>query len=175
MKSLKLLLNFKYLTCCFVLLISLSTSAFSQQASQRSVTRHGNWASHCTVNAPVSCYIIHNVTLGGNPKPVLTMAMGRPVNGSADVTSLILTLPLGVRLPEGFSLEVGSSIRRSYPFERCIVSGCQAEISVDPQLLQEFKSQNEGRVVFFDAVKKPIAVPFSLKGFTNAFSRVTNP
>ncbi len=175
MKSLKVQSTVKSLVCCLIFLLSLSTNAFSQQTPQRSVTRHGNWASHCTVNAPVSCYIVHNVTLGDNPKPVLIMAIGRPVNNGTDLTSLILTLPLGVRLPEGFSLEVGPSLRRKQQFERCIVSGCQAEIQVDTQLLQQFKSQNEGRVVFFDAVKKPIAIPFSLKGFTKAFGRVTNP
>ncbi|OUS14678.1 hypothetical protein A9Q97_03450 [Rhodospirillales bacterium 47_12_T64] len=175
MKFLPSLPDIKPLACSLIFLASLSTNAFSQQTPQRTVTRHGNWASHCSVNAPASCYIVHNVTLGDNPKPVLIMAIGRPVNTSTDITTLILTLPLGVRLPEGFSLEVGPSLRRKQHFERCIVSGCQAEIPVDNQLLQQFKSQNEGRVVFFDAVKKPIAIPFSLKGFTKAFGQVTAP
>ena len=165
----------KFILSCFVILLFSMTSASAQQAPQRSSERFGNWAAHCTVNEPLSCYILHNVTLGDNPKPVLTMAVGRPDNNTVGITTLILTLPLGIRLPEGFSLEVGPQLKRQYPFVRCLNTGCQAEIQFDSELLQLFKSQNEGRVIFFDGVKKPIAIPFSLKGFTKAYGRVTNP
>ncbi|WP_417430069.1 invasion associated locus B family protein [Kiloniella sp.] len=162
-------------SCCLFFIATSSIATAQQQAPQRSTERFENWAAHCTVNEPLTCYIVHNVTLGDNSSPVLNLAVGRPDNNTAGITTLILTLPLGIRLPEGFSLEVGPQLKRQYPFIRCLRTGCQSEIQIDNELLNTFKSQNEGRVVFFDAVKKKIAIPFSLKGFTKAFGRVTNP
>ncbi|WP_026261731.1 invasion associated locus B family protein [Kiloniella laminariae] len=134
--------------------------------------QHGDWAALCKATDAKSCYIVQRILLGESDKPVLELAVGRPANSTTEISTMILTLPLGIRLPEGFGLEVGASLKRKYPFERCIKSGCQTEIQLDTELVQNLQGQNEGRVVFLDATKKTIAIPFSLKGFTKAYSKV---
>ncbi|MCZ4280469.1 invasion associated locus B family protein [Kiloniella laminariae] len=152
-------------------LLSLS-QANAQEAAQRTVEQHGDWAALCKATDAKSCYIVQRILLGDNDKPVLELAVGRPANNPTEISTMILTLPLGIRLPEGFGLEIGTTLKRKYPFERCIKSGCQTEIQLDTELVQNLQGQNEGRVVFLDSTKKTIAIPFSLKGFTKAYSKV---
>ncbi|WP_419902529.1 invasion associated locus B family protein [Kiloniella sp.] len=175
MKIVKRLHTPKALLGILFSLAVLAPSASAQQAPQRTAEKYDNWTAICTTNTVKSCSIVQGIYIGDSKKPALHLAIGKLVNSSPGVTTLILTLPLGIRLPEGFSIEIGTVIKRQYRFERCIVSGCQAEIPLDAELLNNFKAMNEGRVVFLDGTKKPIALPFSLKGFTKAFNRVVQP
>ena len=153
----------------------LMSQVTAQQTPQRSVERYGNWTAICTKTGIKSCSIVQGIYLGNSDKPALHLAIGKLVNNNAEITTLIVTLPLGIRLPEGLSLELGANTKRQHPFERCILSGCQAEIQLDAELLKNFKDLNEGRVIFSDSEKKPVALPFSLKGFTKTFGRVIQP
>ncbi|WP_120496258.1 invasion associated locus B family protein [Kiloniella sp. EL199] len=175
MAFINLLNIFKFVASCSLFLIAMSSIATAQQQPpQRSTERFGDWSALCTVNEPLSCHIKHQILLGNSSKPALEINIGRPNTNPSNVI-MIVTLPLGIRLPEGFRIQVGDKIDRQYPFIRCIHSGCQSELSFDEELLDSFKKGNEGRIIISDAINKKVAIPFSLKGFTKAFGRVTNP
>ncbi|KLN60280.1 hypothetical protein WH96_13990 [Kiloniella spongiae] len=175
MAFINLLNIFKSVASCGLFLIATSSIASAQQqAPQRSTERFGDWTALCTVNEPLSCHINHIIVFGDNPNPVLALDIGHPSENPAS-TIMIITLPLGIRLPSGFRIQVGDNIKRQYPFIRCLRSGCQSEIQFDDELRDSFKRGTQGRVIFSDAVNKKIEIPFSLKGFTKAYGRVTNP
>ena len=58
---------------------------------------------------------------------------------------------------------------KRYPFSVCLPDGCQAHILIDDAMMAAFKKGVEGSVAFLrPPERRPIKVPFSLKGFTAA-------
>lgn len=147
--------------------LATQSAAQSQQSGQ-SVQKYGDWASICdpqSVNGRAPCYITQQVRL--KERVALALAIGKPANQPDAPFTVIVTLPLGLRLPPGSGIEIGE-LRRKYAFERCVRVGCQLEFVLDSELETAFKRGTEGRVLFQDASGRTVALPFSLKGFSAA-------
>lgn len=137
----------------------------------RTVATHKDWTVRCGPNPQTQaevCYMIQQITSKETGQPVLQIAVGKFGPDKRDLA--LITLPLGVRLPPGIAIEVTGRERRQRPFERCLRTGCQAQLPIDDIVLGEFKAGLDGRILFYDLNGKPGALPFSLQGFTAAFA-----
>lgn len=114
-----------------------------------------------------ACFIRQNVVESESKQPVMQVAAG--YLGTSGKPAAVISLPLGIRLPPGVNLKIDKEPRGDLQFERCLPNGCQVQFLLDDQLLKSFKSGIEGEVAFEDGTGRPVAVPFSLKGFTAAF------
>ena len=139
----------------------------------RTVATHADWTVRCGPNPQTQeevCYMVQQVTSKETGRGVLQLAIGKFGPEKRDLA--LITLPLGVRLPPGLALEVTGRERRKLPFERCLRTGCQAQLLIDDAVLTEFKAGIDGRILFYDLNGNPGALPFSLQGFTAAFAGI---
>lgn len=139
----------------------------------KTVATHADWTVRCGPNPQTQtevCYMVQGITSKETGRGVMQLAIGKFGPEKRDLA--LITLPLGVRLPPGIAIEVTGKERRKLPFERCLRSGCQAQLLIDQAVLSEFKAGVDGRILFYDLNGKPGALPFSLQGFTAAFAGI---
>ncbi|MEM7169572.1 MAG: invasion associated locus B family protein [Pseudomonadota bacterium] len=151
-----------------------SGAAASQAAPQVLPPKSfGDWNLRCEV-APgateEACFMFQDVINPNNGQPMLQVAVGL---WPPDKTrGLVVTTPLGVTLPPGIVIGVDGQNRAEFPYIQCVPSACQATYRMDDALLQAFKAGNAGSVNLHDSRRRPVTVPFSLRGFTAGFAEV---
>lgn len=135
---------------------------------------HGSWEVRCVSDADCVMTQIHRRTPGTADavftviKPNgLTDGQGNPVGAFAEIV-----VPLGVYLPGGLGLKVDETPARAAPFERCIPEGCVVRAPISDSMLAQMKAGSTAYVVIFGAPEKPVQIPISLAGFTNAFGAI---
>jgi invasion protein IalB len=114
-----------------------------------------------------NCALAEQVT--GNSGVILTLSM----TDTKPESSLSLMVPHGVMLEPGLGFTIGSEPMRVRPYETCTNVGCFALVTVDADTLKSLKS-NMGGVVALAApnAPQPVSIPFSLKGFSDAYSEL---
>jgi invasion protein IalB len=125
-----------------------------------------NWTVKCEPGkdgAPAQCFIFQNLILREGGQRVLHIAVGYSPDHPEPV--VLLTLPLGISLPPGISLQVDQHTPFKFPVERCEPTGCRAGIKLDADRLDTFKTGTDAKVTFHDANRQPVTLPLSLKGF----------
>ncbi len=126
-----------------------------------------NWTVRCEKAKEAeeeTCYIFQNLVLKEGGQRVLHIAVGYLPDREEPVA--LLTLPLGISLPPGGTLQVDDNEPVRFQIERCEPNGCRAGLILRPELLQQFKKGMKAQVTFHDAGRRPISVPVSLQGFT---------
>lgn len=137
------------------------------------VERFQDWALQCTTaqaDTPKTCFLIHDVFRADGNQRVLQIVVGR--FGADNVLGALFFAPLGIRLPPGLTLQVDQKDPQKLPLERCTTKGCQAQIILADPLLDTFKDGTGGEITFEDASGQPIAIAFSLKGFTAGLAKL---
>jgi invasion protein IalB len=81
---------------------------------------------------------------------------------------MIVTGPFDVELEPGMGLGVAKEKLRVAPFQTCTQVGCVATIQADDNLFSSLRGTSDARLVFMTLTNKPVALPFSLKGFVRA-------
>ena len=86
---------------------------------------------------------------------------------------VFFTLPLGLFLPAGVTLEVASrdAIKR-LPYQLCNRQGCRASLALDDRWLAHFKRGFRATVTVRTLRGKDVAIPLSLKGFTKGVKAI---
>ena len=98
----------------------------------------------------------------------LSVVVFRSADNKAEILRVLT--PLGVLLPNGLGLYVdGKDIGRAY-FARCFEDGCYAEVILEKQLLDTFKSGKSAVFIVFQAPEEGIGIPVDLSGFSEAFA-----
>lgn len=110
------------------------------------------------------CYLQQLVTGGEKKEPIMMVTAG--YLPGRDNPTLIITLPLGVLLPPGLTLQVDENEAIAFPFEVCDPVGCRAGVELKDDLLKQFKSGKKAKLTFASMQRKPVGVPISLNGFT---------
>jgi invasion protein IalB len=80
----------------------------------------------------------------------------------------IVTGPFDVALDPGMGLVVGKEKIRVTPFETCTQGGCVASLPADDKLMSSLRTADKAQLVYMTLANKPVALPFSLKGFVTA-------
>ena len=159
--------------CALLLLALAGTPALAQTAGEQAPRVFGDWKLQCGKvggSQESSCILVQDITEQGSGRPVMQFAVG--FWGTEKHRGIVITLPLGIRLPPGVQMKVDSTEIGNLPFFQCRQNGCQVHANLDDALLSKFKAGNAGTVSFYDATGRVIPVPFSLKGFTAGFAEV---
>jgi len=86
--------------------------------------------------------------------------------------NLMMTVPHGVLLDQGVGLSVTGVDMKVRPYETCDAIGCIANLAIDEQTLNAMKSNQKAQIVVVPGNGKPVAVPFSLNGFTDGYAEL---
>ena len=98
-----------------------------------------------------------NVAIAGNEEP-------------SDVA--ILTVPLGVHLPSGITLQVDEEEPITLEYERCDQQGCFSGMVIDDAMLNSFIEGSNCMVSFNDLSGQTITATLSLRGFTAGYNEM---
>lgn len=142
------------------------------------IERFKDWRVRCA-QLPASdnqrrCFMgqVVNVTQEGDDKsiPVLSIVVMR--SDDKKTARMVLTLPLGVRLPPGVAVKVDEGKEARAPFQLCARDGCRSVLDMDGSLIGAMRKGKQARVAFADAQGKTGVIPVSLSGFTAAYNRL---
>jgi invasion protein IalB len=127
-----------------------------------------DWLVRCqAVKDKAGCGITQKILDQRSGQPVLQLAMA----SQAGAYQLAVVVPLGVSVPDGVTMQIGDTTRK-IAYTQCLPGGCVAPLAADAALIDKMKSATDARVGVVDRSGKPIAVPFSLKGFGPAFDKM---
>jgi invasion protein IalB len=79
-----------------------------------------------------------------------------------------LNLPLGVALPPGAGLVLGSDPPHLMAYRTCNTGGCIAVLDLDNKLLTAIGAAKDGKVLVAGLDGKVVAIPISFKGYGDA-------
>ena len=139
-------------------------------APQMTTATYEDWIVRCeTREAVTSCEMSQAMQIKGQTQPVSQIAIGRL--SKTDSLKLIFQVPINVWIPDNVALvveEINTTVTGN--FTRCIPIGCFAEADLKNDIIAKFgKAEKSGRLEFFDASRKKIAIPVSFKGFAAAY------
>ena len=83
-----------------------------------------------------------------------------------------IQLPLGLFLPAGVTINVDESELIKLPIQTCEPNGCYAGSPVSESLLSAMQKGDQLVISFQNLQKNSITIPFSLSGFTAAYSAI---
>lgn len=155
------------------ILFSLMAVPFQLAAEEKEkMTRYKDWGYKCETPKGFDqkiCFIFQRISNKENNKKIADITIA--YSPKADKPIMVVVLPLGVLLPAGIQLKIdqGDEAARAQ-FVQCIQDGCQARLELDSKLIKKMKSGNKLRVAFFTPLKKQLAFPVSLNGFTAAIN-----
>lgn len=86
-----------------------------------------------------------------------------------------LITPLGAILPPGMLLVLEEGKETAVPFQVCTPEGCIINLDMADDVIDQLKSRNGLKVGYLRPDGKMARLEVSLKGFTKALERVTNP
>lgn len=114
------------------------------------------------------CYIMQNIFIKESGLRLLGVAIGYV--GPDESPWLFFTIPLGVFLPTGITMNIDDGEEIKIPIRICLPDGCTSSIKLDKKLLSALKKGSKANVVFVDGnTQKQIKVVVSLSGFTKGF------
>lgn len=158
------------LSCVFFVASCAQNTVTSTASALEKGQRFKDWTVGCEKlpdNNQERCFIFQTVVKKDDESPILQMAVGY-MPGIKEPTA-ILTVPLGVTLPEGIRIKVDENERvMRIPYERCIPRGCIAGLKVNDEVLSMFKKGVQAKILIFNG-DEPVTLPISLKGFTAGF------
>lgn len=127
-----------------------------------------DWTVRCDPNpsnkAEGGCYLLQSVVNSETKQPVMQIRIGLLKEDHQPVA--VITVPLGIRLPPGVTLQIDEQQPTRIAIERCMPEGCVVQFRLSPELVATFKGGVGGKVIFQDPTGRAVPVPFSLKGFT---------
>lgn len=133
--------------------------------------QHGDWQLTCDTPPGArseQCAIIQNVAAQSQPNVSMSVVIFNTADGEA--TLLRVIAPLGVLLTRGLGLKIDQKDLGKVGFVRCTPGGCIAEVAMDTDLVNTFRSGLEALFIVFSTPEEGIGIPVSLKGFNDAFT-----
>ncbi|MDX1514297.1 MAG: invasion associated locus B family protein [Gammaproteobacteria bacterium] len=140
-------------------------------AAPKDGEKFNDWSARCQTaedSDQEQCYIFQNLVLKEGGQRVLHIAVMylRQNNQPA----AIVTVPLGVSLPQGVGFQIDEGEKTRFAYERCDASGCTGGLVLTDTLLNSLKKGKQATFSFFSGAGQEIAVPVSLSGFTAGFN-----
>jgi len=133
-----------------------------------------NWTVRCESagsGQQTDCILLQNMVLKTGGEPILEFAVGyAPEDG---VPTVILSLPLGISLPPGISIQIDEGDTTSFPIERCEPDGCRAGMKLREATIEQLKRADHLNITFHDNQRQPISVRLSLDGFAAGFKTLS--
>ncbi|MBV2142563.1 invasion associated locus B family protein [Falsochrobactrum sp. TDYN1] len=145
-------------------------SSSTPQQSGTLKSQHGAWSILCDTPAGAKteqCALIQNVVAAKRPELGLSVVVLKTADNKARILRVLA--PLGVLLPNGLGLNIdGKDIGRAY-FVRCFEDGCYAEVILEDDLLNTFRSGKSATFIVFQTPEEGVGIPVDLNGFGEGF------
>ncbi len=132
---------------------------------------YGDWVHRCQQGVGTRiCEIVQTLQVQGQQGPVALIALGRPVKAEPLKVVVQVAPNIAFGPNAGVRLALGEKDEGVLaPYQRCIPGGCFAEIAMSEDLLRRWRAHGEGgQLRFIDAANRPVALPFSFRGFPAA-------
>ena len=157
-------------TLLFTVLLAVAISARAEDTQQI----YGSWTLRCTAaadGARPDCMMFQNLVQKAGGQPVLQFGIGMaPPDG---LPTVLVSLPLGIALPPGITIQIDSGPAATFPVERCEPDGCRAVIKLRDATVQQLTQGGQLHITFYDGARKPLKVSLSLDGFGAAFKALS--
>jgi invasion protein IalB len=134
----------------------------------------GSWTLRCSstgANSKPDCMMFQNLVQKAGGQPVLQFGIGMaPADG---LPTVLVSLPLGIALPPGITIQIDAGNPAVFPVERCEPDGCRAGMKLRDATVQQLSQGTQLHITFYDGARKPLKVSLSLDGFGAAFKALT--
>lgn len=137
---------------------------------------YGPWTLRCqppAAGTPASCIMFQNLVLKTGGQTVLQFGIGRAPGD--DTPTVLVSLPLGMALPPGITIQIDDTKPANFPIERCEPDGCHAAMKLRDATIGQLRRGQRLTITFYDGARKPIVMPLSLAGFSDGFDALTAP
>jgi invasion protein IalB len=122
-------------------------------------------------DGPEICHIFQEVSEPKNKQKLLHIAVGYLAD-KPDRPVAFVTVPLGVLLPAGLSMQIDSTEPVKMPLEVCLPTGCRMGFALNGKLLEAFKNGSTAKFTFYDMARQQAVADVSLSGFTAGLAAV---
>lgn len=147
---------------------SRGTSPAAAQPDNTTAT-FGDWVHRCQQTAAGrNCEVAQSLVIQGQQAPVALVAIGRPVKG--EPMKIVVQLPSNLAFAPPLRIALGEKDEGvAATWQRCIPGGCFADAVMSDDLMKRWRASSEpGQLRYTDAANRPVALNFSLRGFSAA-------
>lgn len=167
----------------------MAVTALEAQAAETRRDNFGDWGFICNKpdsqqagqeEAKESCNLFQTALLntqqdgekaeGAQQQRVLLTRVGYLQDIEHPV--LLITAPLGILLPMGIIVEVEGHDAIQLQVQRCDAGGCLGYVAMEEPFVEAMKKGSEAKVTFYDAQRRGVTIPLSLKGFTKGMQEL---
>jgi invasion protein IalB len=140
----------------------------SYNPGTENVTSYQDWRVACPPASAKDqkCVLQEDVVDGKSGQAVVRMG----ITTEKDKPELGLTLPLGVALPPGVGLTLGTDKPTVFTYRTCNSVGCIAVLPLDSKMMDSLKAAKDGKVLVAGLDGKVVAIPISFKGYGDALN-----
>ena len=149
---------------------ALGFAAAPAQAQGIVKNTFGDWQLRCETPAGAKaeqCALVQNVAAEDRPNLTLLIIVLKTADGKSRL--LRVAAPLGVLLPAGLGLKIDQVDVGRAGFVRCLTTGCIAEVVMEDNLINQFKSGTTATFIIFQTPEEGIGIPVALNGFAQGF------
>ena len=139
----------------------------------------GDWMLRCVKGGDAAkpiCEIVQSIVVEGQQAPIAQIALGRVE--AAKPMNVTVVLPNNVTLLSTPRLALDDADKKpaDLAWQRCVPGGCFASTEAGEDLLERWaKAAKPGKLIFVEGSGQPVALPFSLRGFTQALGALSKP
>jgi len=156
-------------------LAAIAFAAASQEAADpaKKGDQHSAWASHCTSNTRgqvLECALEQRAIARETGRVIAIITIRLPAETRKPVA--MIQLPVGLFLPAGLNVDVDGDMAQNFPFQTCNAKACFVGFPLSDQLLKRMHNGGKFNLTFQFLNKKPVTLPMSLEGFTDAYARI---
>ena len=151
----------------FAMLLAAVGIARAEEDTQQAF---GSWTLRCSTAAAAAgadCMMFQNLVQKAGGQPVLQFGIG--IAPPEVLPTVLVSLPLGIALPPGITIQIDGGAVANFPIERCEPDGCRAGMKLRDATAQQLSLGRQLHVTFYDGARKPLKVSLSLEGFAAAF------
>lgn len=154
-------------------LLSLAFSAFGSDRIVHAQSAFGAWAISCVAEGPrdTQCALFHRQVIENSGAILLEVQL---VGLEVDRTpTLLMTVPLGVNLPDQLGIKIDESVDQSFEFSNCANRGCTVRIQ-NSELIDRFAAGIELQVTYHLGVedKREVERTVSLFGVQEGIDKI---
>ena len=135
-------------------------------STTESLTAYDDWRVACppAASKALNCEMQEDVLDSKSGSPVVRVA----ITSNKGKPELGLTLPLGVALPPGVGLALGTDKPIVFNFRTCKEIGCIAVLPLDDKTMASINAAKDGKILVAGLDGKVVAIPISFKGYPEA-------
>lgn len=149
--------------------------AVAQDKEPKIGERIGDWIFQCQALSATEniCGLVQTIIDNKTKRQIVGIAVRYAGKDAEKRLGMFVTVPLGIFLGSGVGGKIDDGEQFTFNLQNCNQRGCQAAMEIKPKMLADLKKGARLIVGFkATATSKTIAVPVSLKGFTDGLKSI---